>query len=105
MAVDGIQWFWFSGSGSGYHTADINIAPSTLGACATLHGKSGGGIAIAGIKSYRRRLSSGADQNVDFGEWPSWPYAIFDHVSSVTYGVATGANQQGWVGLRFDHWR
>jgi hypothetical protein len=104
MAVTHIAWRWFSGSGNGYTTIDVNIPPSTLGAQVTLHGATGGGTQYTGIKRIRKRLPSGADQDVDFGEWPSWPPAIFDHVSSVTFAIATGSNQQGWALGRMDHW-
>lgn len=100
MAVVGIQWFIASGYGNGYHTVDVNVGPATLGAAVALYGTSGGGTSFAGIKSYRK--SSG--ENVDFGEWPSWAPVIFDNVSSITFGVATGSNQEAWSVLRVDYW-
>jgi hypothetical protein len=30
MAITHVQWNWFSGAGSGYHTIDVNIAPATV---------------------------------------------------------------------------
>jgi hypothetical protein len=97
-------WNWFTGWGNGYTTRDINIPPATVVAQAVLHGASGGGTQYAGIKSYRRRLPSGADQNIDFGGWTSWPPLINDRVSSVTFALATASNQQGWVFARMDYW-
>jgi hypothetical protein len=104
MAITSVQWNWFSGSGNGYRTIDVNIPPDTVIAQATLHGTSGGGTQYTGIKRYRKRLPTGADQDIDFGEWPSWPPIIFDRVSSVTFAIATGSNQQAWTLARMDHW-
>jgi hypothetical protein len=81
-----------------------NIPPETVIAQATLYGTSGGGTQYTGIKRYRKRLPTGADQDIDFGEWPSWPPIIFDRVSSVTFAIATGSNQQAWTLARMDHW-
>jgi hypothetical protein len=100
MAVTGIQWFTAFGYGSAYHTVDVNVGPGSLGATVSLNGTSGGGTSYAGIKSYRK--SSG--QNVDFGDWPSWPAVIFDNVSLITFGVATGSNQEAWSVMRVDYW-
>ena len=105
MAVVQIDTRWWSGAGNGYHTIDVNIPPSTVMATVVLQGKAGGGAAYAGIKGFRRRLSSGSDQPVDFGVWTNWPAAIFDHVSSITFGLALGQNQNGWGLARLDHWR
>jgi hypothetical protein len=41
-----------------------------------LTGTTGGGTQFAGIKHFRKRLLSGADQDVDFGEWPNCPDVI-----------------------------
>jgi hypothetical protein len=100
MGVVGIQWFNAWGYGNGYHTVDVNVGPATLGAAIALCGHTGGGTSFAGIKSYRK--SSG--QIVTFGEWPSWPPAIFDNVNQITFGVATGSDQTGWSVMRVDYW-
>jgi hypothetical protein len=104
MAITSVQWQDVYRNGSGYGTVDVNIAPSTVIAMINLTGTTGGGTQFAGIKHFRRRLPSGADQDVDFGEWPNWPDVIFERVSSVTFAVATGANQTGWALGRMDHW-
>ena len=104
MAITSVQWNWFSGWGNGYHTIDVNIAPDTVIAQSTLYGATGSGTQYTGIKHYRKRLPTGADQDIDFGAWTSWPPLIFDRVSSVTYGIATGSDQQGWMLGRMDHW-
>ena len=104
MATTQIDWQWFTAGGNGYNTIDINIPPAWVGVQVSLHGHSGGGTSYTGIKHYRRRLSSGVDEEHDFGEWPSWPPAIFDFISSVTLAIATGSNQQAWLVARMDHW-
>ena len=91
MAVYKIDWHWFKAWGNGYHSIDVNIPPAWVGAQVSLHGHTGGGTSYTGIRSYRRRLSSGADQNIAFGQWPSWPPVVFDYMSSVTFGIATGS--------------
>src|SRR5262245_19406923 len=74
MAVVAIEGHWFSG-GSGYTTIDVNIAPAWIYATVCLHGTSGEGTSYAGIKHYRKRLSSG-DEDHDFGNnWEAWPQA------------------------------
>jgi hypothetical protein len=104
MAIYQIDWNWFSGWDNGYSTIDVNIPPAWIGAQVSLHGKSGSGISYAGIKHYRRRLSSGEDEDHDFGDWPSWPPAIFDFISSITFALATGSDQGGWLVYRMDYW-
>ena len=99
-----IDWNWFTAWGNGYYTVDVNIPPAWVGAQICLHGQSGGGTNFAGIKHYRKRLDSGADQDIDFGEWPSWPPVIFDYISSVTFAIATGSDQEAWAMYRMDYW-
>ena len=100
-----INGHWFSSSGSAERTIDINMAPSQVYAQTWLHGTSGGGTQYTGIKAFRRRRPDGSDQLVDFGGWTNWPPTVFDFVSSITFGIATGSNQIGWAMLRIDHWR
>ena len=104
MAVYQIDWHWFTAWDNGYHTVEVNIPPATVGVQTALYGQSGGGTSFAGIKHYRRRLGSGADQDIDFGDWPSWPAVIFDHISSVTLALAEGSDQEGWLVGRLDYW-
>jgi hypothetical protein len=104
MAVVNIEGHWFSAGGNGYNTIDVNIAPAWVYATVCLHGTSGGGTSYAGIKHYRKRLSSGADEDHDFGEWPSWPPSIFDFISSITFAIATGENQAAYLYARMDYW-
>jgi hypothetical protein len=95
---------WFTGGGNGYITVEVNIPPASVYVTTSLFGHSGGGTSYAGIQQYRRRLDSGADQDIDFGSWPSWPPSIFDHISSVTFALAEGSDQQGWLYGRMDYW-
>ena len=104
MAVVQIAMHWRYIWKNTPQTFDVNIPPSTVMATAVLHGKSGGGLAMAGIPGFRRRLSSGADEPINFGVWTNWPPAVFDRVSSITFGVALGANQSGYILARLDHW-
>jgi hypothetical protein len=104
MGTYKIDWHWFTGGGFGndYTTIDVNIPPAWIGAQVSLHG--GGAPSYVGIKHYRRRLSSGADEDHDFGEWKSWPPVIFDFISSITFAVGAGPDQQAWVVARMDYW-
>ncbi|MEU7602043.1 hypothetical protein AB0B78_38855 [Streptomyces sp. NPDC040724] len=104
MAVTQIVGHWFRGSGNQYTTIDINVAPIPVFVTTVLHGSTGGGTSYAGIRSFRRRLPSGADQDVDFGDWPTWPPALFDRMSRITLGTATTGNQTAWLLGRFDFW-
>jgi hypothetical protein len=85
-------------------TSEIDIAPATVGAAVALYGQSGGGTSFTGIKSYRRRNPDGTDQNIDFGDWTSWPPVIFDLVSSVVFATATVSDQEAWTIMRIDWW-
>ena len=105
MAITNSHWWWFSAWGNGYHTADVNIAPANVTVETALHGSMGGGTQYAGIKQIRKRLPSGADQDIDFGEWTSWPAVIgLTRLSSFTLAIATGSDQMGWLVARVDWW-
>jgi hypothetical protein len=104
MPINGTSWHSFNAWGNGYHTIDVNIPPAWVSAEVSLYGQSGGGTNYTGIKGYRKRLSNGSDQPVNFGAWPSWPPVIYDYISSVTFGIATGSNQHGWLSARIDYW-
>lgn len=92
-----IMWQPFTAWGNGYYTVDVNIPPAQVVAQVSLDQVSGGGTIAAGIKHYRHRLPSGADQDIDFGDWTSWPTVIYDYISSVTFALATGSDQWGTV--------
>src|SRR5690348_7566866 len=104
MTVTSIEWHGFTAGNNGYHTVDVNLPPAWVGAQTWLYGTSGGGTTYTGIKHYRKRQDNGEDQDIDFGEWPDWPPVIFDFISSVTFALATGDNQEGWAVLRMDYW-
>jgi hypothetical protein len=104
MAITNMNWWWFTGSGNGYTTTEFDIPPQTVGAAVALYGQSGGGTSFTGIKSFRRRLPDGSDQNIDFGDWTSWPPVVFDFVSSVVFATATGSDQEAWAVARIDSW-
>jgi hypothetical protein len=105
MAVVGIRWVGWSG-GAGYHFTDINMAPSAAGVQVALRGTTGAGTQFAGIKHFRRRRPDGSDEDVDFGEWPTWRSNIFEpNLTSITCGVANGTDQIGWGVARVDFWQ
>src|SRR5713101_331201 len=104
MAIYQIDWNWFTGGNNGYTTMQVNMPPALVGAQVALYGQSGGGTSYVGIKHYRKRLPSGQDQDIDFGEWPSWPPVVVDNLSSVTFAIATGDGQEGWLVWRMDYW-
>jgi hypothetical protein len=105
MSVSEIDWHWFTGFGNGYTTMQINIPPALIGAQIALYGTTGGGTQYAGIRHFRRRLSDGSDEEHDFGDtWFNWPPLVADTVSSVTFALATGEDQEGWAVARMDFW-
>jgi hypothetical protein len=73
----------------------MDFPPAEVVAQAVLNFTLGGGTQKVGIVKFRFRTPSGADQEVNFGEWPNWPpFAHHARMTSVTFGVATGSNQQ-----------
>jgi hypothetical protein len=104
MGTYRISWHGFYGVGNGYSTVDINIPPATVGVQVSLYGKFGSTEGYAGIKHFRKRLSSGQDEDVEFGNWKNWPPAIFDHISSVTLALSTFQNHGAWLIGRIDYW-
>lgn len=104
MPIHGTAHHWFTGVGS-YHTIQVNVAPAPIMSSVALHGVSGGGTSYAGITHYRRRHADGRDEDIDFGgDWNSWPPSVFDTISSITFGLAEGDDQEGWLIARMDRW-
>jgi hypothetical protein len=104
MAITGTEWHWFTAWGDGYNTIDVNIAPAWVGVQTALQGQSGGGTNYTGIKHYRKRLGTGKDKDIDYGGlWYQWPPAIYDYISSVTFAIATGEDQEAWLIGRMDY--
>jgi hypothetical protein len=104
LTINGTDWHTFNAWGNQYYTVQVNIPPANVSAETALYGQSGGGTNYTGIIGYRRRLSNGSDQDINFGGWPSWPPIIYDHISSVTFATATGSDQQAWLIGRMDYW-
>jgi hypothetical protein len=105
MSVYQIDWHWFQAQGgSGYYTIDVNIPPAMVGAQTALYGQAGGGANITGIPGYRKRLNDGSDQDIEFGDYGNWPPLITDYISSVTFGIAIGSDQQTLLVARMDYW-
>ena len=94
MPIVGHRFVRLASNGSFIGSLTVNFAPASVVVQAALNSVIGGGAHKVGIKSFRFRTSSGADEDVDFGEWPFWPAtANHDRMTSVTFGVATGSNQ------------
>lgn len=112
MATTRIVWFWFRTSGNQNNTVgtfnsiDINMPPAAIGAQVSLYGEGPGGTAIAGIRQFRRRLPSGADEVVDFGATSptAWPPVIFDFVSSISMATYVSRNHNAFTSVRLDFW-
>jgi hypothetical protein len=112
MAIKRIFWFWFRATNftnsiaNGFNSVEINMPPDWVGAQVSLHGLGAGGTVIAGIRQYRRRLPSGADEVHDFGATSpnSWPPVIFDFISSVTLVTYVAPNQGAYTAARLDFW-
>jgi hypothetical protein len=99
------DWHWFKGFGGGYHTVQVNIAPARVTASVALYGDSGEGASYAGIKHYRQRHQSGKDTDVEFGPlWFNWPPMVDHTISSATFALAEGDDQDGWLIARMDYW-
>jgi hypothetical protein len=107
MGINQTRWLWFASSGSSFDTVDINFPPAWTAAEVSLHGVVGGGMLYAGILHYRRRLESGADEDVDVGSATAFemgPPVIYDFISSITFAIKTGGREIGWSVARMDHW-
>ena len=92
-----VHSFWGYGADTGYTgSITVNMAPAYITAQAGYFEVDGGGLHRIGIKHYRYRLTpAGADQDKDYGDWPSWAHTIgHDNVTSVTFGIALGAHQE-----------
>jgi hypothetical protein len=71
------------------------MARADITAQAGYHIVVGGGAHVVGIKGYRFRPKRGVEQQVDFGEFWNWRHTIGeDGVTSVTFGIALGAEQE-----------
>jgi hypothetical protein len=97
-----VKW-WYGQSDAG-HTWDLNLPPALYAAAVMLWGTGGDGLQLAAIQSYRKRLSDGSDEDIDFGEWPGWVPFVLDFASSFTFSIATGRDQECWALVRVDTW-
>jgi hypothetical protein len=104
MPLFEIDWHSFTGYSGVPTTLEIDTVPAQIGVQAWLNGVDGGGLVFVGIDSYRRRLSSGADQPIEFNALFNDPPVIVDFISSVTFAFSLGDNQQGWMVGRLDYW-
>ena len=104
MTITKVEFHWFTAWGNAYHTVEVNIVPHYVIAQTSLYGATGEGSQFTGIKSCRKRLSNGSDKVLDFGEWLSWPPAVIETLSSVTFAIATGSDQEAWLAGRIEYW-
>ena len=105
MSIKETEWHSFQAWGSATHTIDVNIVPDNIFAQVSLFAVYGGDRSLAGIVEYRERLDSGKDKVHDFGTWLTWVPAVYDFMSSITFGISTYDldNQAGLI-ARMDHW-
>jgi len=96
MPIVGHNFFRLAARGSFIGTVTANFPPSGVVAQASLNYTLGGGTQKVGIVSFRfRPTPDGAEQQVNFGGWPNWPATVnADRMTSVTFGVASGSNQE-----------
>jgi hypothetical protein len=99
---------WWAGTSTGKSTVTVtwtvDFPPAAVLAKVTpaFYMEYGGGVGMMGVRitSFRRRLSSGADQTVSAGNVP----AVFEpRMTSVTYGLFI-YNCQGTVVLDLGFW-
>jgi hypothetical protein len=96
MPIAEMQWtiIW---SATGSITKEVNFGAQKAVGQISLGQADGGGLLNSGIRGFRTRPSPGGPENVtDFGEnFYNWPNTVFDQrLSSVTFALALGANQE-----------
>ena len=106
MTVTGMQWtlIW---SATGSVTKEVNIPAQGAVAQISLGQADGGGLLDAGIRGFRTRPNPGGPEQVtDFGaNFYNWPNTVFDlHLSSVTFALALGSNQEATGVCNFFFW-
>ena len=85
------------GDAGGTWTRTINFAPGRVHAQVSLYKRVGDGLHLTGIKGYRSRPDpDGPEHPVDFGRFWFWKSIVgpVDDMSSLTWGVAVGADGQ-----------
>jgi len=95
-----IDWHSFTGYSGVPTTLEIDIVPAQIGVQAWLNGVDGGGLVFVGIDSYRRRLSSGADQPIEFNALFNDPPVIVDLLAQSPLRSPLAITNRGgwWVG-------
>jgi hypothetical protein len=88
------------------YTHEWNFAPSFAVAQASFYTVVGAGSHHTGIAGYRSLPDpAGSEIPVSLGDWPSWPpYIYVDQLTSVTFGVAVGAEQEASVLVNVFFW-
>jgi hypothetical protein len=107
MTITGMQstLIW---SSTGSATKEVNIAAQGAVAQISLGQADGGGLLDSGIRGFRTRPNPAGSENVvDFGDnFYNWPNTVFDeHLSSVTFALALGQNQEATGVCNFFFWR
>lgn len=96
MTIVAMQWtqVW---SATGSITKEVNFGAQPTVGQIMLGQADGGGLIYSGIRGFRTRPDPGGPENVtDFGDnFYNWPNTVFDpNLSSVTFALALGANQE-----------
>jgi hypothetical protein len=97
-----------AGDNGGSWTRTINLAPASVSAQVSLFGVYGNGLQRVGIRSFRTRPDPDGPEHavtfgVAFGDWPSF-LAVVEHLSSITWAVTAGADQEAFGRLDLLWW-
>jgi len=96
------------GDDGGSWRKTIEFAPARVSARVALVSVDGGGLSLAGIIQYRYRPDpKGADKVVHLGsDWPEWKSFVeaVDGMTSITWGIAAGAQQELHARLDLSFW-
>ena len=113
MAILNVQLEYFGayGGDTGFsEQVQMNIVPADVLTSVALYGAASppvgtSAVQVVGITHYRRRLPDGSDQDIDFsGGYASWPAAIYDHISSITFTLTVGVSDYGFAIARLEYW-
>ena len=91
------EWIHSSSGDDGHSfSAETRFARQFVVAQSTFTEVDGGGLHATGVVGFRVRPDpNGAEQVVNFGDWPNaQPFIYVDNCTAVTFGVTTGATQE-----------
>jgi hypothetical protein len=107
--ITGMQWLiiW-AYNNLGNRTVEVNIPAQGANAQISLGQADGGGLLNSGIRGFRTRPDpNGPEVITDFGNnFYDWPNTVFNQrLSSVTFALALGQNQEATGVCNFFFWR